>query len=606
MTLFRNLMFVLLGTALFFTSCVKEDLSENTSTFTTESKPILETTLHGQVIDENDRPIQNAEVVFKSGDSEITVQTDEFGSFIFEDVMNRGRSAYVTVSSSGKFDAFRRFGVFADRYNYTVIKMNEKDIDGRIESAEGGVVRNVDGATVDLPANGIIDANGAPYNGTVNVAIAWINPDGDDLTQRMVGDLSGIDAEGRQRALMTYGMMQVELLDNSGNELNLSDEHNAELSFPIPQTMRGNAKNEIPLWIYDEELGTWAQEGFAELQGDFYVGSVPHFSSFNVDFMTDPIEITGQVKIETEIDNVLDTTNGSYLQVYVCSENIGRKGGYLCEDGSFRFYNFPKDEAFTLKILDKCGEVIYEKEYGPYSENTDLGCILVAPSSSMVSVSGNAVDCDANAIENGLFFLEVGNRKLQFPVEEDGTISFVVDLCDDTEGEFYVVDTDLLIQSDVVSIDLTSQSVSLGTIELCDVVQEYLEFEISNGETGFFSPDINFESPLRGIMGTSGIVTGDSLNANFNISFSDTDLPASPATNATVPVTGFEYYSFDNPNGGEFYYYLSQQGMTVVFDEYDSNLGGRMRGSFTGTIQSERDSIGMELDIMGTFDFTVK
>ncbi len=604
----KNLVLILLGIAFLLTSCVKEDVSITNHETTITSQPILETTLHGQVIDDNDQPIQNAEVVFKSGASEITVQTDEFGGFIFEDVMNRGRSAYLTVSSSGKFDAFRRFGVLADKYNYTVIKMNEKDIDGSIEASNGGIVRNTDGASVNLPANGIIDANGDQYNGTVNVAIAWINPDADDLTQRMVGDLSGIDAEGRQRALMTYGMLQVELLDNAGNELNLSADHEAELSFPIPQTMRSNATDQIPLWIYEEEIGTWIQEGFAQLEGDHYVGMVPHFSSFNVDHLEDPIEIIGQVKIESEINNILDTTDGSYLQVYVCSERIGRKGGYLCDDGSFRFYNFPKDEVFTLKILDECGDVIYEKEYGPYTENTDLGCILVAPSSNMVTVTGTAVDCNDVAIENGVFYLNFDNRRMQFPVDEDGSISFVVDLCSQTEGEFHVVDLDQLIQSDIVTIDLSASSVDLGTIKLCDDIQEYIEFEISDGSSHLLSPEVTYteiiDSPDSSFASISYYeFEGSSLNIDLNTD----NLPTSPTTNVSIPANSFSYYSLNRDGNGDFYYYtFDQNSLTVEFEEFDPNIGGRMKGSFSGEVFNEFEGNSQTLDISGTFDFTVK
>ncbi|HKK89450.1 MAG TPA: carboxypeptidase-like regulatory domain-containing protein, partial [Saprospiraceae bacterium] len=229
----KNFILILTGALLLLSSCVQDDVEVNESTIFPGSQALVQTTLFGTVIDENDEPIQNAQIFYRSGRSAQTVNTDEFGNFLLENITNKGTSAFLQIEYAGKFDAFRRFGVLEGRYNRTVIKMQNKTIKGQVSASSGGRVSDANGAYVDLPANGIVDARGQSYSGTVDVAMAWIDPTSEDLPEMMVGDLSGIDLEGNQSALTTYGMLQVELLDPSGNELNLAEGQTAELGFPV-------------------------------------------------------------------------------------------------------------------------------------------------------------------------------------------------------------------------------------------------------------------------------------------------------------------------------------------------------------------------------------
>ena len=351
-------LFAVLAYFLITTACVKEDLTTEVTTIHSEPQQLVSTTLYGRVIDESDQPIVNATVAYKSGAQQVTLTTDEDGYFLLRDVLNKGKSAYLTVQHTGKFEAFRRFSVLPDKFNYTEIKMNDKTIVGQVTAANGGTLNHESGAQITLPANGIIDESGTAYNGNVEVAMAWIDPSAEDLSQRMVGDLSGIDAEGQVRSLGTFGMLQVELLDAGGNELNLADGAESTLVFPVPPSLQGNAPDVIPLWSYDEERGTWIQEGEAALTGGEYVGVVSHFSSWNVDCLTDPIEISGQV-LWTLSDG--GTSSPSYLSLYVCGDKFGQKGGWLSNDGEFLFYNFPKDEVFELKIYDSCSDLLLSR-----------------------------------------------------------------------------------------------------------------------------------------------------------------------------------------------------------------------------------------------------
>ena len=373
--------------------------------------------------------------------------------------------------------------------------MLDRQVIGSIDASEGGSLTMDNQSSIDLPKGGIVTAQGITYEGDVSVAMSWIDPSADDLAQRMIGDLSGLDEDGNFRSLSSMGMLQVELSDGAGNELNIGPGETAELKFPIPSSLMNKAETTIPLWSYNEGIGTWIQEGIAQKEGDFYIGIVSHFSSWNVDFMTDPIEITGQVLIQTEEGS---TTAGSYLQVNVCSELIGRKGGWLCDDGSFRFYNFPKGEKFRLKVIDRCGGELFGETFGPFQNDEELGAINVVVTENLVNVKGIALTCDGVPVVNGSVSVKQGGKNFRYPIGEDGAFDFTIDFCNQESAILEVVDLDALFSKEI-EISNEDQSVDVGALRLCDELSNFILFEVDGREAHIFEPVsveiIEFDDP---------------------------------------------------------------------------------------------------------------
>jgi len=262
-----------------------------------EAGSVIITSLYGRIVDGQGEPISEAEVLCHTCVTELRIETDEKGYFLFEEVEHQGTSAYVSVSYPKTFKAFRRLGVIPNKLNYTEIQLNEKTNIGTLSSDVGGLLTHSSTASVNLPANGIADADGNAYSGDYEVFMSWIRPDADNLSQNMVGDFSGIDVDNNVVALTTYGMLVVELLDDQGNELNLQTDNIATLKFPVPDDLIGNAPETIPLWSYNEEFGYWVEEGQANLVDNFYVGDVPHFSAWNVDYKGPAIDISGTISV---------------------------------------------------------------------------------------------------------------------------------------------------------------------------------------------------------------------------------------------------------------------------------------------------------------------
>jgi len=446
---------------------------------------LLEGNLLGSVEDEAGLPISDALVTCLSCLPVQEVMTDYKGDFRFLNVEVKGGSAYLTVNSSGKFDGFRRVPLLEDKLNYTRVLLKEKVSLGRLSASQGGDLSHISGAVISLPANGIVDATGQSYSGDYNVFMSWIDPTSEDLNLRMVGDLSAVDSEGELVGLSTYGMLQVELEATDGSELNLSEGSTAVLEFPVPQSIRTNAPTEIPLWNYDETNGYWVEEGSAVLDGNKYVGEVSHFSTWNVDIKIDPVDICGSIVTS-------DFTKGlSYFQVKLGGETFQGTGGWLCDDGSFRFINVPSGEILTLDILNYCGELIETINIGPYEpDKVDLDPITLSADAEItfVQLTGNAIDCNNNALTEGLVTINLENDSYSFPIELDGSFDFTFPICGEFQATVQVFNITDLSTSIFITISDQTLDYNLENIQACEEKpEEYYYFKGVDAVNGLTS-----------------------------------------------------------------------------------------------------------------------
>ncbi|MCP3163502.1 carboxypeptidase-like regulatory domain-containing protein [Myxococcus qinghaiensis] len=138
-----------------------------------------------------------------------------------------------------------------------------------------------------LQANSLVDAEG---NAADQPLTAWLAPvDLKDPEGRMPGDLSAVDREGNVVTLTSFGALDVNIFDDQGRRFNLRKESPAQVSFPVDPRqaeLPAGTPQSMPLWFYDESKGVWSEEGTLLLQGDSYVGAVPHFSVFNADIVS--------------------------------------------------------------------------------------------------------------------------------------------------------------------------------------------------------------------------------------------------------------------------------------------------------------------------------
>jgi hypothetical protein len=593
--------FLFLSFIAFFSlqSCVEELDIERESVSSVTPKEIVKSSIYGKVIDENNQAIPNAQVTLQTAEGSKSSETNSYGQFEFFNVRVKASSAFLKVSVPGKFEGFRRVDVVKNAVNYTEIKMLDRQIAGSIDAGSGGAVSTLSGAQVRLPANAVVTQSGQAYTGPISVAMQWIDPTAEDLYQRLVGDLSGIDIEGNEVVLGTFGMMNVELLDNQGNELQLADDARAELTWPVPSERLSDAPQNIPVWSYDEGLGTWIEEEMATQNGNTFVGEVSHFSSWNLDWKGPTVTLNGRVTYNGNPGDIL-----SAFRVDVSSPLFGSRGGFLTTDGEFQFLRFPADEVFDLTIKNLCGETVYEETYGPFSQDTDLGVIDILNSAiDKTSVIGVAVDCDNNPIEGAIVQIVTNSNK--YYIEEtgsDGLFEFTVPYCgSSTTAEVSIVDPGPGLVSSPQTITISSTAeFDLGNVRVCDQAAIFFQLSVDTLDL-FYTPPQGFPFFFKTNPSTAGSELGLEGNESYVQILSDEVI-----SDIGSYTSSFHYFSLGRGNDRVNYTNNFPADLNLDITEYSDTPGEFIGGSFMGSVSRDSTGLGTPVDISGAFRIEVQ
>jgi len=511
----------------------------------------------GKVVDENDNAVSSATVKLLSGNEIIEKQTDRFGLFRFDHVANSGNQVFISISAhQSYFDAYRLFPVLEDKIGYTEIKLRKKEYLGTVNAQIGGeLTHDPSGAKVELPAGGFIDESGENYGGEVDVVINWINPDSEDLSREIIGDLSGVNDEGDVQALTT---------------------------------LESVAPSSIPLWSFNEEIGKWIEEGEAIKQNGFYVGKVSHFSSWNVDVKSDPIDIIGQVYEEIGGELV----PASYYNIYVSGENVSRTGGWLCEAGDFLFYNFPRGEEFELVVKDDCGDEVHRSAWGPYDSDINIGDIIINEKRNSIRVYGSAEDCMNNSLNGGRIEIYSETGFELHSIDPSGCFDFSFDPCAN-ETEYIVIFTSLDgATKAIIEVDDNQESWEF-TPTLCDSTNQLAEITLTiDSADQYILPNIQFEFLSNGDLAFYSVKRADSTQLETVLLFPSPE--SSSSRSFQIMFTGYQGIPETKTKG----YILSSQFETEL-SRYDPFR--EIAGSFEGIFQeTSSPTPGVECDVVGS------
>jgi hypothetical protein len=212
-----------------------------------------------------------------------------------------------------------------------------------------------DGARVTIEAGSLVDSAGIRPTGPLTGSIFTY-----DITQPnpIPGDESAIDRSGRDVTMVSFGAVDIDIVDGSGNQYTLAPGASAQISTPVNPTQLGAAPSTIPLLRYDEERGYWIEEGSAGLVGNRYEGTVPSFSAWNTDTVfTDAacIKITvdeARSKYPFKLRVTIPTGTGvDKIKVFPVTEKV---------NGLFRL---PVNENIKLELLPESGPSLVLKTY---------------------------------------------------------------------------------------------------------------------------------------------------------------------------------------------------------------------------------------------------
>jgi PKD repeat protein len=187
-------------------------------------------------------------------------------------------------------------------------------------AAAGGTLAGKDGARVTFAPNSLVDANGQPVTGAVQVNVTPVNVGSN--AEAFPGLFAGFREDGARGLLASYGTVEYVLTSN-GQRVQLAPGASATVEIPIYTTLNLDrttvvAGATIPLWSLDERTGVWVQEGVGTVVANpgspselALRAQVTHFSWWNCDaFVFPPYKPNGRCCIR-------DTPGGA------CKENSG-------------------------------------------------------------------------------------------------------------------------------------------------------------------------------------------------------------------------------------------------------------------------------------------
>lgn len=367
------------------TSCKKnnnnDDVLNNDITTPVPFTPTAVTSVKGIVLDKDNKPISGVNIELNGN----ATSTSDKGLFSFNDINSSSRDV-IHFNREGYFKTSRAIHSNANIANYIRIVLDEKTTTSQFEvdwEGDGKSVELENDISLDFSSCKIKNSYGSNHYGNVNLAVNKISPEGDDFTSRIPGgDLLANDDDGEETRLVSYGMLDVILTDDRGEELSI--EGKTKISYPIPSDMLSSAPNTIPLWHFDESDGIWKEEGFATKVGNNYEGYVSHFSNWNFDVPGLEAGAKGRVVdcngkplanvlIEAGQQSASTNSNGEYEIFVIANQPVT---AYLKTD-------FGKDESFQIPSVS-------------VNEVHDLGDITVCSS----TITGRVIDCNGNPAQN--------------------------------------------------------------------------------------------------------------------------------------------------------------------------------------------------------------
>lgn len=563
--------FLLFISAFVFNSCEwNDDFASNTisDSFTENFGDQVSRDFMGEVVDENNNPIQNVQVSIGN----LTANTDANGVFIIKNAPVLEKFAYIKTEKSGFASGSRSLAPTSGTNHVkimmianTPITTVNSDVASEVTLPNGTKV-NFDGAFKDITGN--------TYSGVVNVSMYHLESSNEDLSSLMPGMLiAKSNDDNSPKVLKTFGMLHVELTGASGQKLQIATNHVAQISMKIDDNQLATSPNTIPLWHFDENLGYWKEEGFATKQGNYYVGNVSHFSWWNCDqfFVSSYLALTIKDNNNNPIPYLqvgIQRADGSFSMGQT-TNNLGQVSGYV-----------PANEGLNVVIVDACTNFDFLPIQALTANTTNYQTLNYTPNSAspLITVNGTLQQCNAQNVTNSYVILHYGNNYRRLvSADSNGDFSLSASYClPDLNYTLTSYDYDNLQTSGEIHyiFPTNTTSVNIGTIQSCNAVSEFISYQIDNNAVVYHLSDIN---------------TFNSSNGLTISAYANTSQPGLYLWSLNNNVGNQSSFNIEGGNVGVINQYTTGN-VTYTINAYGANVGDYIDLSFSGTYVSSIDN----------------
>ncbi len=604
----KQLFLLALLISLFATGCREDDdrgtpqnadPTERTYTNTFLSGSSVTADFKGRITDKDGNAVANAFV--EIGGSFAT--TNEYGFYKISNASVDADFALIKVLANNYFDQFRNLKPRTAHDNVVDIQMIPKVYSSFFNAADGGTVQVENGGSVVFQPNSLVDEDGEPYSGQVIIASTYLDPTDMALPAYMPGSIAAVDRDGNNVAMITYGMIGIEILSSSGEALQIGPDYTAQITFPITEAQMGHAPEIMPLWYFDESTGVWYEEESATKMGNTYTAEVRHFSFWNCDIPVEYVYLEGTLDYEGSIPNS--------LYIKFVRPNGSSANGLANANGYFAGI-VPANEELSMTVYSySCGEEVslYTTTVGPFSDDVDLGTIEIEsiPTIPAYVFTGSVVDCDGLPLEGISIVYNVGGGGAgsYALTSADGSFEFSVFCLSSGTLEYTLVDLDNLLQG--VSAELTVDGgadgfYDMGEVAFCEVteIDNFLTYTEGDNEFVYTSVQVA-DSTLCSTL-TAFVNPINFQGGMVYFYFETAEVPGLAAM-----CSGGTFVSYSMDNGSIYNASMSISGLNITDVEYAAGAYTLLEGTYTGTVSvnivNGNDVESYEATASGAFHF---
>ncbi|HEX6428713.1 MAG TPA: hypothetical protein VF008_13550, partial [Niastella sp.] len=331
----------------------------------------------------------------------------------------------------------------------------------------------------------------------------------------------------------------------------------------------------------------WKEEGTATKQGTNYVGTVGHFSFWNCDYPYGRV-VDFKTVIKDQNGNALYRTR---VTLKIISDTLSLVSSGYTDTSGMVSGKVPINKTLQIKVYGRCDQIIYTKEIGPFSSNTDLGVItVIPPTPSQVTVSGTVVNCNAAAVTNGFVDISIDSIHNRAAVT-NGSFSITIGRCNSTPTTAVITAYDVTGNQNgtATNVAVTSGTVNAGKLVACGTsMSQFLNYTMNSATVNYVMPP---DSLMLGGNGTNQHTIWAMRNSS-NLDYVSLSFTATGP--GTVPVNSVSIYTNKKT-------YNKQGTINVNITEFGPASGGYIGGNFTGNVT---DSSSVPISV--NMDFRVK
>lgn len=399
----------------------------------------------GQITSESGQHLSNVQVSLGNK----TTTTNIHGIYSLTGVSVSKTRAVLRTTLAGYWDCSKGFVPSKNVLNYCSLTMPTKSLTNNVNGAAGGTI-NSNGASIIFPANAFVNLAGTAFVGNVKVAVKHL-PTTDPNFASLIpgGDLLALNSAGQERILISYGMIGVELFDNSGNEIQLAPGKKATIQLPIATNQQASASTTIPMWYFDESTQLWKEEGIGTRVGNNYVGEVSHFTWWNYDTPEPAVRIKGKV---------LDCNGIPFPNARIYSTT----GGYIQSDinGDYTAWVWPgiphsvyaTFQGYGISQIETCPPLAAGQVF-TYPD-------LLIPCLTTGQININIVNCDSLPVINSVILFNWAGQ--YFFNSNSGTVNMTIPC------GWYFIESHTIGASYYDSIFVDCATTTYSTIQLCN------------------------------------------------------------------------------------------------------------------------------------------